>query len=633
MATDKVNFNIKYGPKTTFSSTSKTDGTLYVATNTDNTAELHARLGGKNYQISNGKIDDSLSDTSTNALQNKVIKDALDKKTSDLNGHTSNKNNPHDVTFAQLGVLKNSTAATADSTYTKATSSTKFYSVQNDKSGKLGVNVPWTDTVYTLPEATASTLGGVKIGNNVSVSSGIISVPSATDKVAGVTVVYPAASCTTYTSDSGTVTPLAVQKAAKLFAITRPGSTTNKAIVRYNGTNGDVQDSTIIIEDVTNSKDSSKAQVIAIPVSGGKKMVYGYCTDQIDGTSFIGGIFDASATSYPYNEGLAIGGTSGDLLWKGSAVALKSEIPSIPASLKNPNSLTVKGNGTTMFSYDGSAAKSLNIKPGTNVSITSDTSGNITINSSYTNTTYTAGSGLELSGTQFKHKNAVSGGTAQGSATGTLSFGGTFTIPTVTYDTEGHITGAGTTTMTMPSNPNTDEKVKNTAGATSKFYLTGTTSSSTTTGTQVFRTDVYVDTNGSLSAPMVYNALWNDYAELFPKGEETEPGDIIALDISASEERYIKAVKGNKALVGVHSNEYGHLIGGDNCSIEENLQKYIPIGLAGRVWVKVHDEPGLGDYITASDIPGVGEVTTIRDNAIGIVVSKKENGKVKIKII
>lgn len=49
-------------------------------------------------------------------------------------------------------------------------------------------------------------------------------------------------------------------------------------------------------------------------------MVYGYCTDQVDGTSFIGGIFDQSATSYPYAEGLAIGGTSGNLLWKGKKV-------------------------------------------------------------------------------------------------------------------------------------------------------------------------------------------------------------------------------------------------------------------------------------------------------------------------
>ena len=69
------------------------------------------------------------------------------------------------------------------------------------------------------------------------------------------------------------------------------------------------------------------------------------------------------------------------------------------------------------------------------------------------NTTYTAGSGLELSGTQFKHKNTVAAGTAKGDDSKKLSFGGTFTVPSITYDTEGHITGKGTTTMTMPSVP------------------------------------------------------------------------------------------------------------------------------------------------------------------------------------
>ena len=58
-------------------------------------------------------------------------------------------------------------------------------------------------------------------------------------------------------------------------------------------------------------------------------MVYGYCTDQIDGTSFIGGVFDASATEYPYSAGLAIGGTSGNLLWKGKQVATTDMIPTV----------------------------------------------------------------------------------------------------------------------------------------------------------------------------------------------------------------------------------------------------------------------------------------------------------------
>lgn len=98
-------------------------------------------------------------------------------------------------------------------------------------------------------------------------------------------------------------------------------TTTTNAITRYSNARGDLKNSKITIEDVTNSRDSSKtANVLVIPAEGGKKMVYGYCTDQVDGTSFIGGVFDESATSYPYAEGLAIGGTSGNLLWKGSKV-------------------------------------------------------------------------------------------------------------------------------------------------------------------------------------------------------------------------------------------------------------------------------------------------------------------------
>lgn len=64
----------------------------------------------------------------------------------------------------------------------------------------------------------------------------------------------------------------------------------------------------------------------------------------------------------------------------------KSKISDFPASLKNPSALTVQGNGTASFTYDGSAAKTLNIKPGTGISVTSDTSGNITIANSVTNT-------------------------------------------------------------------------------------------------------------------------------------------------------------------------------------------------------------------------------------------------------
>ena len=140
--------------------------------------------------------------------------------------------------------------------------------------------------------------------------------------------------------------------------------------------------------------------------------------------------------------------------------------------------------------------------------------------------------------------------------------------------------------------------------------------------------------HGNLTAEKVFNAVWNDYAEFFPKGQEAEPGDIIALDLESDNEQYIKATKNNKAIVGVYSNEYGHILGGDNCSIEENMKNYIPVGLAGRVWVKVQGNPRKGDYIGASDIPGVGEVCDDKYNAIGICVDNNlKDGKCRIKII
>lgn len=55
---------------------------------------------------------------------------------------------------------------------------------------------------------------------------------------------------------------------------------------------------------------------------------------------------------------------------------------------------------------------------------------------------------------------------------------------------------------------NTDTKVTNTPNATAKAYLTGTTSATTNTGTQVFDTGVYLDTEaGTLSATKFKGAL------------------------------------------------------------------------------------------------------------------------------
>ena len=64
----------------------------------------------------------------------------------------------------------------------------------------------------------------------------------------------------------------------------------------------------------------------------------------------------------------------------------------------------------------------------------------------------------------------------------------------------------GDGTWAVPTN--TDTKVTNTLNTTAKAYVTGTTSSSTNTGTQVFDTGVYLDTTaGTLTATTFKGAL------------------------------------------------------------------------------------------------------------------------------
>ncbi len=60
------------------------------------------------------------------------------------------------------------------------TTANRTYGIQLNSDDQMVVNVPWTDTVYTLPIASSSTLGGVKIGSGISITNGVISADSVT---------------------------------------------------------------------------------------------------------------------------------------------------------------------------------------------------------------------------------------------------------------------------------------------------------------------------------------------------------------------------------------------------------------------------------------------------------------------
>ena len=71
-------------------------------------------------------------------------------------------------------------------------------------------------------------------------------------------------------------------------------------------------------------------------------------------------------------------------------------------------------------------------------------------------------------------------------------------------------------------------------------------------------------------------------------------------------EGYIKPGRHDVLVVGVVSDNYATCIGGDEgVTPEEQKRKYAPIGLAGRVPVKVVGKVKAGDLLTSSDIPGV----------------------------
>lgn len=132
--------------------------------------------------------------------------------------------------------------------------------------------------------------------------------------------------------------------------------------------------------------------------------------------------------------------------------------------------------GVTANSY-GPTANSTLSHSGTFVvpQVTVNATGHVTSVTSHTltlpsdsDTTYTAGTGISLSGTTINHSNSITASNAGPSSASTISPGGTFTVPYIVYDAQGHITSRTNRTMTLNSSIlDTDDIVTTITGATS----------------------------------------------------------------------------------------------------------------------------------------------------------------------
>lgn len=135
----------------------------------------------------------------------------------------------------------------------------------------------------------------------------------------------------------------------------------------------------------------------------------------------------------------------------------------------------------------------------------------------------------------------------------------------------------------------------------------------------------YIQTDGTANFAKVLGAVYNDYAEFLPRGEATQPGDIVALDTDSPAERYLRATNRSRRVAGVHTDECAMLIGGEAAEpgksyLETNLPRYIPVALAGRVRVRVMGPVHTGDLILPSEEPGVGRAAKPGDRAAPAVV-------------
>ena len=163
--------------------------------------------------------------------------------------------------------------------------------------------------------------------------------------------------------------------------------------------------------------------------------------------------------------------------------------------------------GTNLFEYDGSSAKTVNIKAGNNISIeTPNLSGNIVISGNYQVASETS-DGLMSSDDKKKLKGISEGANKYVHPSYDKRDLGLYKI---SVDSEGHvdsvsgITKDDITALGIPGQ-DTDTKAKVTTGTTTKSYLVGVNASGYTSGnaTDKFITDtgVYLDTTaGKLTA-------------------------------------------------------------------------------------------------------------------------------------
>ena len=134
-------------------------------------------------------------------------------------------------------------------------------------------------------------------------------------------------------------------------------------------------------------------------------------------------------------------------------------------------------------------------------------------------------------------------------------------------------------------------------------------------------------TTGTITGSKVYNAVYNDYAEIFrkPQNEEIEPGYAVCVGQDGLVHK-VNSSDDINTIIGISSDTAGVLLGGKDIPEDEQ----VVVGMVGQLWTKTNDEfltPGMMVKVNAD---GTVSKTNNRTERFGITLTNIKDGKVKI---
>lgn len=290
-------------------------------------AKLDGVAAGSNHVT----VDAELSTTSTNPVQNKVIKSALDGKSN--TGHT------HD-----------------DRYYTETEINTKLNGKSN--TGHKHVKADITDFPTSMPASDVS--AWAKAATKPSYSKAEVGLGNVDNTADSTKKVKYAASA----GSANSATTAATANALKVTELTTQNLDDTKTVGLYFacGSNSVKNKPTGIDAFGLEVKRTAEGYLVQVLTEGNTNPMKTWIRQfHASAWSAWAHYFDSNHTptwsqvsGKPSFATVATSGSYNDL-------SNKPTIPTIPGSLKNPNALTISLNGTSQGAYDGSAVKNINI--------------------------------------------------------------------------------------------------------------------------------------------------------------------------------------------------------------------------------------------------------------------------------